>query len=768
MTDATAHAAGRFPAGEGARAHWAARCLAAFTEQRDRWALWTPVLFGTGIGAYFALTFEPAREAGAVAVAACAAAGLVAWRAPGWRLAFFACGLVAAGFALAQWRTQAAAAPVLARDFGPGWASGRVIEVDRLPEGRARVLLDRVLLQGVPAEATPARVRVRLLPGDVAEIGAAVRLRAQLSQPMAPALPGGYDFQRDAWFARIGGVGFAVGKAEPALRLGEGGDTAGALWFARVGLAIADRIRAALPGPVGELAAAFLIGDRSAIPRDVIDAMRDSGLAHLIAISGLNMSLAAGILFFGVRMVLTLIEPAALRLPVKKIAAGCAFVAALAYLLLSGATVPTQRSFIMTGLVLVAVMVDRTALTLRLLAWAAMLVLLIAPESLIGPSFQMSFAAVLALIALYEALRLPMQRWRSGGGFGRRAALYFAGLAISTLVAGGASGVIALHHFGRMTQYGLVANLVAIPVTAFWIMPWGVAAVLLMPFGLESLALQPMAYGIDAILATARMVASWPGAAVQLPPMPAWGLALAAFGGLWLCLWQGRLRWAGLAGILAGLATIGLTDHPDILINGNGRLIAVRMADGRYSLSSTRAERFSARVWLERVGDTAARPWPDTVSADGAMSCDLAGCILSIRGRTVALVQDPRALAEDCVPGAIVVIAVPARRACRAADRVIDRFDLWRNGAYALWLRRDGVEALSVRAARGDRLWTHGPPARHETRQNARSDTAQDTHRDGAGGTGRAPPRAAAGDPGDDLSGDLSIAASAPRGGPAP
>jgi competence protein ComEC len=263
-----------------------------------------------------------------------------------------------------------------------------------------------------------------------------------------------------------------------------------------------------------------------------------------------------------------------------------------------------------------------------------------------------------------------------------------------------------------MTQYGLIANMVAIPVTAFWIMPWGVAALLLMPFGLEALALQPMAWGVEAILATARTVASWPGASVQLPPMPAWGLTIAAFGGLWLCLWQGRVRWAGIAGILAGIATIGLVEHPDILISGNGRLIAVRMTDGGYSLSSIRAERFQARLWLEATGGNEPRAWPDAVSADGRMSCDLTGCLYRAGGRTVALVQDPRALAEDCVPGAIVVSAVPARRACRAAARVIDRFDLWREGAHALWLKPGGVAVASVRQTRGERLWTHGPPRR--------------------------------------------------------
>jgi competence protein ComEC len=194
---------------------------------------------------------------------------------------------------------------------------------------------------------------------------------------------------------------------------------------------------------------------------------------------------------------------------------------------------------------------------------------------------------------------------------------------------------------------------------------------------------------------------------------------LCALGGLWLCIWQGRVRWAGVAGLLAGLATLGLVEPPDILINGNGRLIAVRMADGHYGLSSMRAERFAARVWKEKTGGPEMQPWPDAVSADGRLSCDLIGCIYRAGRRDVALVQDARALAEDCAPGVIVVSTVPVRRACREAGTVIDRFDLWRDGAHALWIRSDGVRIVSVHMARGDRLWTHGPTKRAQRKTAA-------------------------------------------------
>jgi len=747
MSVGTAEDAGRVFGEGAAEPSWLRRLLRVLTAQRDRWALWIPVLFGAGIADYFALTVEPAWWAGAGATATFTVAMVFGWRAPAWRLAFFACALMAGGFTAAQGRAHAVAAPVLERDFGPGWVTGRVVSLDRRPDG-TRAVLDGPVLQGVAAGKTPARVRVRLRRGDSPAVGDVIRLRAQLAPPAAPAMPGAFDFQRRAWFERIGGVGFAYSRAEavPGAR-GGGGASGFGLWLSRLRLGIADRIRAAVPGTAGAVAAALIVGDRSAIPEDAIAAMRDSGLAHLLTISGLHVGLVAASLFFGIRLLLAAVEAVALRCPIKKLAAGCAFAGALVYLLLAGATVPTQRAFVMTGIVLVAVLLDRSAISLRLVAWAAMLVLLIQPESLMGPSFQMSFAAVLALVAAYERLRGPLRRWRAGAGPARRAGLYLAGLALSTLVAGTATGVIALHHFGRFSAYSVVANMVAIPLAGFWIMPWAVVACVLMPFGLEDLALAPMGWGIEAMLATARMVAGWPGAAFQLPAMPGWGLAAAALGGIWLCLWRGPVRWAGSAGILAGLASIALAVPPDVLIDGGGRLMAVRTAAGGLSLSTLRAEKFIGRIWLERNGGAAssATRWPDTASDDGSLSCDSLGCLYRARSHMVALVRDERAYADDCVPGAVVVSTVPARRNCRAASRVIDRFDLWREGAHALWLGRDGVKVLSVRQARGDRLWTRGPPDRK-----------------------RRPGRGRARDRGDGAPAPVSIAASGRRGGPAP
>lgn len=688
----------------------AARVGSLAAAQRDRWPLWTPVLFGTGIAIYFSLRFEPALWWAAAALGGFAGAAWVLRGAVLPRTLFAALALVAGGFCVAQQQAHRVAAPVLEKPIRATLVTGQVIQLERSLKG-PRVVLDRPVVRRLAPEATPDRVRLRLRRGDSVGVGDRISVLARLSPPPAPAMPGAYDFQRRAWFSGIGGVGFALGHVRPDDHfIGRGGVGTAAIKLAKLRQSMADRIRGVLPTESGAIAAALIVGDRSAIPEQTVQALRDSGLAHLLAISGLHLGLVASILFFGVRLVLAMLEPVALRLPIKKIAALVALAGAFIYLLLAGATVPTQRAFIMTGIVLFAVLVDRTALSLRLVAWAAMIVLALSPDVLLSASFQMSFAAVVALVAVYEALREPLRDWLRGSGPGRKIAFYFVGVAISTIVAGAATGLIALHHFGRITQFGLVANLAAVPIASFWIMPWGVLAAALMPFGLEEFALVPMAWGIEWVVLVARTVAGWPGAVAAIPVLPQTGLVVIALGGLWLCLWQGRVRLLGCLPIAAGLAIVPLTDRPDILVTGNGKLMAVRLVDGTLGLTSAKSERFAAKIWMERDGQLEPRVWDPGNGASAPLSCDELGCVYRRAGRHIALIKDARAFADDCRAGWIVVSAIPTRRACRGTARTIDRFDLWRHGAHAIWIGRDAITVKSVRAVRGDRPWTARRP----------------------------------------------------------
>jgi competence protein ComEC len=683
----------------------------SFLAERDRWALWLPIAGGVGAALYFGLPVEPAPWLGAVApgLALGLAVGLRRW--PAAVLVGALLTAAAVGFAAAQLRTALVAAPVLERELAPVELSGRAIEVQALPDGR-RLLLDRLQVEDLSPEATPARLRIRVASGDE-EIrpGDRVTLLAGVAPPSPPFAPGAYDFQRHAFFAGIGGYGFSYG----ALRAIERGVAADGtldvvLWFAELRQSLTERILTALPGGTGAVAAALMTGSQSAIPEDVIVAMRDSGLAHLLSISGLHVGLVAGILFVGLRGALALVPALALRHPIKKWAAAAAIVATLLYTLLAGAPVPTQRAFLMTGLVLLAVLLDRSPFSMRAVAWAAAFILLIAPEALTGPSFQMSFAAVVALIAAYEASRDWRRHRRGEAGWPRWVARYAAGLAFTSLIAGVATTPYAVFHFGRMADYGVVANMLAVPLTGIWIMPWAVLAFLLMPFGAEALALVPMGWGVDAVISVARVVAGWPGAAALVPAMPLWGLALITGGGLWICVWQQRWRLLGAAPIVLGVASIWLTAPPDVLVSGDGRLMGVRDGTGGLLLSSARAEAFTAEGWLRRLGDDAAETWPALGStADGSLSCDMLGCIYRNGGHVVALVKQMAALDEDCRVADVVVSLVPVRRACPSAGTVIDRFDLWREGAHALWLTPETVEVVSVGETRGDRPWVVRP-----------------------------------------------------------
>jgi len=302
-------------------------------------------------------------------------------------------------------------------------------------------------------------------------------------------------------------------------------------------------------------------------------------------------------------------------------------------------------------------------------------------------------------------------RWAAGSlaGSGAGPGFYIGGVALTTLIAGAATGLFAMYHFGRIAHFGLAANLIAVPATALWIMPWAVISMALMPFGLEALALSPMIWGLDIVIGVARHVAAWPGAVGLVPAMPVGGLAAVAIGGLWLCLWRRRWRYWGLMGIAAGILSVPLASTPDILVSGDGRLMAVRMPDGALALSSTRRAKRVARVWLNRAGQ---RDGVDLRAGEGVVGCDRLACIYRLKDRVVALVTDARALPEDCRRADIVISAVPVRGSCGAARLVVDRFDLWRDGAHAIWLEADGVRVETVSGVNGNRPWSPAKTSR--------------------------------------------------------
>ncbi|WP_343894846.1 ComEC/Rec2 family competence protein [Craurococcus roseus] len=683
----------------------AAQWLHQFAEaERLRFAPWFAVALGAGVLLYFALPAEPPAAAVWVTPPLVLFALLVgAWRgaAAGW-----ASGLVAAlalGFAAALWHAGRQPAP-LDLPRGAVVVTGKVASVDILPEGR-RVTLERPRLgEGEPA--LPRRIRVRLRSEDPARPapGDVLSVRALVRPPVPPAYPGAWDFQRAAFFSGLGGSGFAIGRAsvEPG---------AESVPLAGLRAEIEARTTAALPGGAGAIAAALLTGGQSAIPAADLAAMRDSGLAHLLSVSGLHIAIVMGVSFAVLRFALAAVPPLALRLPGKPLAAVGALGVGGFYMLLTGAEVPMQRSFAMAALATLALLTGRRAISMRGLALAAAVVLLLQPAAVLGPSFQMSFAAVMALIAGWEWLRPrlppPERRWR------RRIAVALFGTVATSILAGAATTPFGLHHFGRLQLYGVVANAVAVPLTSALIMPAGMAAVALMPLGLEGLALAPMGWGVEAVLAVARAVAAWPGAAVPVPPITAGGLCVVAFGMAWLCLWRSRWRLLGVPVIVAGFVAGAAQRPPDMLVSADARLIALRTGDGLLLQRLSGASNLTRDVWLRLYGRETAELLPPQRAgtfAGGAIACEAGACAIrpSPAGAVAAVLLrgDPPAWA--CAGAPLVVSAEPVRGRCAA--RVVDRFSVWRDGAHAVWLEPAGPRVLSDREARGARPWVPPQP----------------------------------------------------------
>lgn len=672
--------------------------------ERERWVLWLPVALATGIGTYFGLPVEPPVFVGGAGLVLSFLLILV-FRSR-WLLRIGLLGALAfsLGFVVAQWRTHDVAANVLNRALPFATVEGEVKTVEPALRG-ARVVMTVREMPRLTPEEMPARVRIRLhaadhdiQPGDV------IRVRARLAPPPSASYPGGYDFSRTAWFAGLGAVGFAFGPAERLAQTGR--DDMGAQLMQMIeGLRtrIANRMTERIEGPAGGVAAALATGLRGEIPEEVRQHMRDSGLAHLLAISGLHIGLVAGFVFTAVRGGLALAPCLALRWHLKKIAAIAALMAAAVYMLLAGATVPTQRAFIMTAIVLVAMLLNRTGISLRLIAVAASLVLLLRPEALLSVSFQMSFAAAMSLVAAYEVFA---GRFRVASGestWVRRLVLYFVAVAFTTIIASLATAPFAIFHFNRLAVLGLVANLVAVPIAALWVMPLEVLALVLMPLGLDGWILPMLGWGVEAILAVAAHVSAWPLAAITLRGPDTLGLIVLTAGGLWLILWRDRWRLAGVVVILAGLATSGQVTPPDIMISDNARLIAFRSGPDVLHLSSTRSPAFVRDIWVRRIGSEGGVAFPRPGEGSSVLRCDEQGCIGQLGKHRIAFINDPLALEEDCLSADVVIADIPIPRSCRQPQVVIDWFDLWRGGAHAIWL--DGAGKSRIWRAR-----TESPP----------------------------------------------------------
>lgn len=676
--------------------------------------MWIPVALAIGVGGYFSLHSEPPLWAGLAVLGLLVAGILPFYKNKAALLLWLPFFLMVLGFTAGQWRTWSVAAPVLEHKTYPMIVQGRVAAVDALPEGY-RVVLDKLSYDtrsngkewGVPQNPMPSKVRIKLKKGNTAPAaGDTVRVRAMLLPLSPPVLPGSYDFQRHSFFTGIGATGFAIGDVE-VVAAGERG-----FFFESLRRYIRTHIKASMKNSdAAAITTALLDGEEQGITKETYDVIRTAGIAHLIAISGLQITLVTGFFFFVVRALLASIPYVALRYPVKKITAFIAMCGAIFYMMLIGSSISAERSVIMVCVVMLAIMLDRDPFTLRLAAFAAAAILIFQPENLFGPGFQLSFAAVTALIAFYETTREWWSRDYKERRWFETAGMYVLGSMATTLVATLATAAFALYHFLRTPLFpGLIANLIAVPLSSFVTIPAGIIGCLLMPLGLEKIPLMVSEWSVMAIIKTAETVSRWPHAVYHLDAWPMWILVMLCFGGLWICLWRDRIRWLGVLPVLAAIVLIPMTPRADILVSEDGKLFAVRDDSGALHISSDKSQKFAQQIWIEREAEDGVGFWSkeNGPQQDSPLSCDEGACLYKHKDHLVSFVKKYTVLEQDCAAADIVISNLYIKQGvCPSPGLVLDKRAFRYQGAHTLYFEGNGsVRVRTVSAERGERPWS--------------------------------------------------------------
>lgn len=670
--------------------------------------------FGVGAAIYLALPAEPLT---AVALAALGFAGAILLACARWSLGravtiavtLLAFGL--AGFAAGKLRTQNVRAPIAPAGGGLQTIQGFVLDVASPGQGGPRILIAPIRVSGLSPEETPIRARITLQDDDVLPApGTAVSVRGMLNAPPPPASPGSYDFARDAFFDGIGGVGFALTDIReiqadpPPWRLAAEMKLNALRW------ALAKRIVAEMGQESGGLAAAMVTGHEAFVPKEQVEDLRASGLAHIVSISGLHMAIVGGFAFALVRLAVAAWPWLALRVSSKKVAAWAGLIAVSGYLLLSGAPSPAERAAITAGVAFLAILVDRRAISLHTLAIAALVVLILHPEAVTEPGFQMSFAATTALVALAEAwprqakeISVPWPiRLIQGVGTWTAASLG------ASFVAGLATGPFAMQHFNRVATFGLVANLLVAPISSFLMMPALAVGALLAPLGLGDWPLAAADVAIDAMNMIATWVAGMPNSQLVIASAPDWTLAAAFLGILWLCLWKGPLRWLGLPLALV-VALYPRPPAPDAWIAADGSTVAVREGNEAV-LFRPDAKLFAAELWARRRGLTV--PEDGLAVRNQAYDCDRWSCaprqgadaprVAAIMTRRATTIE--RKLPLFCDWAEVVVVRGDAP-ACPKALTLTEA-DFQRGGSAELYRTAAGWRVVWAQDLRGQRPWT--------------------------------------------------------------
>ena len=642
-------------------------------KEYHRWPLWIPVLIGVGIWIYFALPYEPSKNWCLLIPILIAVSCVI----PQIRFPTIVLLLIVIGFSAGSLRTYMLPSKPLTHELGPLWLEGTVISCER-KQTKTGGYYYRAIFNGVSSRAFKVPQQIRLtLRGKVPALfpGGRLLVHAILRPLQGPTHPGGFNFRRYNLYKGIEATGYNLA---PPIKLQDKQRRGLWTWIESMRQLTTLKLQDSLPQPVGAIAAALITGDRSGVTDTTKEAFANSGLAHILAISGLHLSIVAGLVFLLIRHGGGFLHQ---WVNTKKLAALVTMVVTVFYLALSGFGIPAQRALLMTSLVMLAVFINRNPFSLRTVSFAATIILLYRPENLLTPSFQLSFAAVTALIAAYEAWQNPIECWIGRGGMWRWCVLYLSSTLFSSLIASLATLPFVVMTFNQFTLMGVLANLLAVPLTAFIIMPAALMWVILFALGLEPVVQTPLIWGLDILNNIAFYTASLPGALIRIPSPSLLSSALIIFGGLWLCLWLERWRYWGVSPILLGVVLVFLMPQPRIFIDGQGKLVGIRADDGEFYVTSKRKGRFQRMMWLRSLGKSAYQSLP----------CESSSCFVGLEGKVVEIMQE---IQERDKPSDLFINLV--NDSCEDSTMCISASDFKTKGAHALYIIGDKFRIESV------------------------------------------------------------------------
>jgi len=679
-----------------------------FAEESTQWFLWLPVGLGLGAAVFLGLPVQPPIWLGGAFLLPLLILILCLRRFEIARGVSIIFAVIAVGFCAAQWRDASLFHPILTRAEGPIWLQGDITYIDH-KEKAVRLTLDHIEYEEGwhHHDAPPQHVRVSIrgdIPSDWAA-GDRVRVRAKLMPLTMPVIPGGFDYAILQYYQGLDATGYSFGKPQFVARNTQPNFDD---WLDHAREYVRGRIFAALPDQHAEAAitSAIFTGKENEIPHDEWNDLRDTGLIHLIAISGIHVSFLAMIIFFAVRRSLAAVPLLALHWNLKKVAAVAALLGVFAYMLFCGTPLRGQRSAYMAMLTLFALLVDRRTISLRVLCIVAAGVVLLEPDKIYSVGFHLSFAAVAGLIAGFEWLSPRLQKLFEDRPWAARIFREPLHLIFTSVFTTLATMPFIFYNFQNTQIYGVLANIIAVPIVGLWVMPLGCLAFLLMPFRLDGLIFYWIGQSVDIILQIAHWVANLRGAVWHMPALPPIALLFFTIGFAWICIWQRAWRLFGIVIIAAGFCTLPLQQKYDLLVEPAGKAMALRTAGGEYIFQGSARENYYRETWAQWFGLNENTVDLDTDQPD--FHCDGDKCLIARGGKTIALIRTEIGFTQACTGGAKILMTIkqlPDFHGQCAGAQIIRYWDTIDNGTYAFYFQDGDWRTVSVNDMRGDRPW---------------------------------------------------------------